>query len=192
MPCQPHDTASTARARGATIAGPRLLLRPFVRDDARAIAPNLRLPPATEGFFEGPHSVGELERWVDDAAARGVCLWAVVRDGTPVGLFTAQIEHDAIAHVGFSLDGTPPGEAAEALEQAVRWLFSATPVHRVAMRTTTFDVPRWRAAQLAGFRLEGVGRASAKWAGVWHDARHYARLRGDGDVSCDDRSDTNI
>lgn len=83
MPCQPHVTPSTARARHATIAGPRLLLRPFIHDDARAMAHNLRLPPATEGFFEGPHSVGELDRWVEDAAARGVCLWAVTRDGAP-------------------------------------------------------------------------------------------------------------
>ncbi len=184
MPCPTPDTCETTR--------PRLLLRPLVDDDAHRLARNLRLPPATEGFFEGAHAVGELPRWIADARGRGVCLWTVTRDERPVGLVTARFEHDAIARLGFCLDDDTEAAASEALGAAVRWIFDATPVHRVTLRTTTFDVPRWRAAQAAGFRLEGVARAEAQWAGVWHDTRHYACLREDFTGRNKDDAGTNL
>jgi RimJ/RimL family protein N-acetyltransferase len=182
---------STAASHDVSFA-PALSLRPLVDDDARALAPSLRLPPATEGFFEGSHAVGELPRWLEDARGRGVCLWTVTRGERPVGLVTARFEQGAIARLGFCLDGDAETEAGEALGAAVRWIFAATPVHRVTLRTTTFDVARWRAAQAAGFRLEGVARAEARWAGVWHDTRHYACLREDFAGRNPDAADTNL
>ena len=184
MPCPTPDTCETTR--------PRLSLRPLVDDDALALAPSLRLPPATEGFFEGSHAVGELPRWLEDARGRGVSLWTVTRGERPVGLVTARFEQDAIARLGFCLDGDAGVEPSEALGAAVRWIFDATPVHRVTLRTTTFDVTRWRAAQAAGFQLEGVARAEACWAGVWHDTRHYACLREDFKKHAQDAYDMNV
>jgi RimJ/RimL family protein N-acetyltransferase len=59
------------------------------------------------------------------------------------------------------------------------YLFSHTPVQRIAAATHGENTAEQKSLVKAGFQLEGVIRASEFRAGQWRDGYLYSRLRDD-------------
>lgn len=71
------------------------------------------------------------------------------------------------------------GIGAVAQRQLAAMFFAHTAVNRVQASTDVENIAEQRALERAGFRREGVVRASQWRAGAYHDMCLYAILRGD-------------
>jgi RimJ/RimL family protein N-acetyltransferase len=71
------------------------------------------------------------------------------------------------------------GLGTEALRLWTAYLFDTTDALRLDLSTYSGNVAMCRAAQAAGFVLEGRLRAARRWSGGVHDAMIYAVLRAD-------------
>jgi RimJ/RimL family protein N-acetyltransferase len=70
------------------------------------------------------------------------------------------------------------GLGTDALRLWTRYLFDTTDALRLDLSTYSGNVAMCRAAEAAGYVLEGRLRAARRWSGGVHDAMIYAALRG--------------
>lgn len=161
------------------ISGERVVLRPVAPRDLPAIRRLGRTPTSIDGFPQPGDPADQPDRWLRAASVRGAEVFAIDFAGEALGVVTVEREGGSIVRVGYHAEEDRQGRGltAEALGLVVTWLFRETAVHRVELGVTIANVALWRAAQRAGFVLEGVARARCRWAGVWHDVRNYALLR---------------
>jgi RimJ/RimL family protein N-acetyltransferase len=68
---------------------------------------------------------------------------------------------------------------ARALELVCAWTFGRQGMHRLEIAHSTGNVASCRAAERAGFLLEGTKRAELRHTDGWHDMHLHARLADD-------------
>lgn len=69
------------------------------------------------------------------------------------------------------------GLGTQALSLWVDYLFSNSPVHKIALDTWSFNRRMMRVAEKVGFQFEGVERSMIEWQGQRLDLIHYGILR---------------
>lgn len=112
---------------------------------------------------------GRLMVEVEREHAAGFVSWTAVHLGSPCW------------EIGIALlpDWRGQGLGWRAQAMLCDYLFAHTPVQRIQASTHPENAVEQRALERAGFRLEGVLRASEFRAGQWRDGWLYSRLRDD-------------
>jgi RimJ/RimL family protein N-acetyltransferase len=167
-----------------------LLLRPSREADA----------PAIRALYSEP----DIRRWMgwddqppDDAGARANIeraaaawqegTWAVfgIADAATdevIGGVNLRFAGHAIAEISYFLRASARGRglATRAVRLVVRWAFDELEIERIELRVHPDNAPSGRVAERAGFRREGIERASRAWPdGTRFDSIVYSLLRTD-------------
>lgn len=190
--------ASPMKARSPslpTFQTARLVVRPFVREDARALyelcvdpeimARHLRAP--MQGVAEAARAVADFQR----AAERSLeWVWAIAladRSDRPVGFCGLQRIYlkgpaaiSAALH-GVHLEPTHWGKGfiVEALEPVVSYAFDVLGFHRLQGWNTVDHVASSRIKEKIGCRREGVYKEAVYFNGKFHDMVRYALLKNE-------------
>ena len=162
-----------------------LTLRPFVSEDARALAqayadPDIRRWHARSltTVEAGDWILEQQRRWVAETGAG----WAVTEADTLIGRVGLRVlrpaEGEAEAAYWVLPDARGRGVASRALGAMTTWLFGQG-LHRVSVVHSTSNEPSCRVARRAGFAAEGIARGAALHTDGWHDMHVHARLRTD-------------
>ena len=69
------------------------------------------------------------------------------------------------------------GLGTEALQLWIDYVFSNSQIHRLGLRTYSFNKRMMRVAEKACFKYEGVDREIIQWQNQWLDRVHYGMLR---------------
>jgi len=168
------------------------MLRPWLPDDAPALAAAYEDPAIQRWHARRADSVDEagdwIERWRRGWIEESAGHWAVVEPDTG-GLL------GRVALKGLSLrDGTAVlaywmvaaargrGLCAESVASLSSWAFREAGFHRIELEHSMGNAASCRVAVKAGFPEEGIRRGAALHADGWHDMHLHARLsdgRGD-------------
>jgi ribosomal-protein-alanine N-acetyltransferase len=166
----------------------RLLLRPFVEDDASAVErlAGLKVVADTTMNIPHPYPAGAAAGWIATHAAdweSGMRLTlAVCEAGTPAELIGAASLAITAAHAGGEIGYwiAPAmwgrGYATEAARALLMLGFGELKLHRIQARHFTRNPASGRVMQKAGMRLEGVHRAIFRRNGRFEDVAIYAIL----------------
>jgi RimJ/RimL family protein N-acetyltransferase len=157
------------------LAGPRLILRGWRPEDARAV-----FQAAQDGSLHrylplpDPYTAAEARRFTAETGptgrAEGTALnCAVVQrsNGRVVGSATLNLRaatDDGEIGYWIAADARGSGYAAEATRLLVDWGF-ANRLHRIRLLCDVRNIASIRTAQAAGFTFEGVARSAALGAG---------------------------
>ena len=167
-----------------------LLLRPSREADAPAIRALYSEPDIRRwmGWDDQPPDDAEALANIERAAASWQeGSWAVLRiadaatDEVIGGVNLGFADHD-IAEVSYFLSAAARGRglATRAVCLVARWAFEELGIERIELRAHPDNAPSLRVAEHAGFRREGVERASRAWPdGTRFDSVVYSLLRTD-------------
>ena len=167
-----------------------LLLRPSREADAPAIRALYSEPDIRRwmGWDDQPPDDAEALANIERAAASWQeGSWAVLRiadaatDEVIGGVNLRFADHD-IAEVSYFLSAAARGRgrATRAVRLVARWTFDELGIERIELRAHPDNAPSLRVAEHAGFRREGVERASRAWPdGTRFDSVVYSLLRTD-------------
>lgn len=170
-----------------TLTTPRLVLRPFVPDDAAAVQAQVsdREVASTTAAIPHPYPEGGAAMWIGThaqrhAAGEGVVLAIVLREsGEVVGSIEMRLMP---AHRGADLGywiGRPHwgrGYATEAADALLRWGFATRDLHRVHAAHFSRNPASGAVLRKVGMRHEGrLRRHVLKW-GVLEDLDVYGIL----------------
>ena len=117
--------------------------------------------------------------------------WAVFRivdaaTGEVVGGVNLRFGDFELAEVSYCLRASVRGRglATRAVRLVSRWAFDELGIERIELRTHPENEASCRVAERAGFRREGIERASRAWPdGTRFDSILYSLLPGDSDQS---------
>ncbi|MDL2234484.1 GNAT family N-acetyltransferase [Ruminococcaceae bacterium OttesenSCG-928-L11] len=170
----------------------RLLLRPFVLEDAPAMFKNWAGDPEVTTYLMWPTHTDEgvsravLEDWVSQYADKAYYQWAVTlksNGGEPIGSMSVVKRDDRVemAHIGYCI-GRPwwrQGITSEALAAVMAYLFEEVGVNRIEARHDPRNPGSGKVMVKCGMRCEGTMR-QADWnnQGIC-DTVFYAILRED-------------
>ena len=167
----------------------RLILRPFVMEDAEAMYRNWASDPEVTKFLTWPtHRSVEVSQWVcndwiSHYAAPDYYQWAIVYDGQPIGSM-AVVEHDdrvGKAHIGYCIGRNwwHMGIVSEALKAVMDCLFDEVGYDRIEARHDPRNPHSGDVMKKCGMKYEGTLRQS-DWnnQGVC-DACWYALLKSE-------------
>jgi RimJ/RimL family protein N-acetyltransferase len=188
------DLFVPALAPAAFFAGEQ----PVLRGDGLVLRPWRRLDwPILVRAYENP----EIERWhvrrlqehearnwaavrAREWRERAAVDWAIADDGDLVlgriGIRRFELEK-GLGEIAYWVlpDARGRRVTARALELVCAWAFGRQGMHRLEIAHSVGNEPSCRAAQRAGFLLEGVKRAELRHADGWHDMHLHARLADD-------------
>ena len=171
-----------------TLAGERVLLRPFLlEEDAPAIRAVLQDPEV--GRLTGSdHGPAEPRPW-DEAAEERMRAWYSTRQEQPGRLDLAVVDRAAGAYVGevvlnewdsgnrscnfriaLAQAGRDRGLGSEALRLIVGYGFEHLGLHRIALEVYAFNPRARHVYERAGFVVEGVLRDALRYDDQWIDA----------------------
>lgn len=173
---------------------PRLVLRPFVMEDAEAVFAFGRDPEVVRYTSWHPHqSVADAEAAVQRYLARyeadDAPNWAAVRRDTgaligAVGFGSWHREHRR-AEIGYMLARSAWGQGfmPEILRALLRYGFEEMGLHRVEAMVNVPNEASMRVLEKVGMRREGVLRGYVWKDGEPHDLQVFALLRDEHAVS---------
>ncbi|HQW85627.1 MAG TPA: GNAT family N-acetyltransferase [Flavobacteriales bacterium] len=166
---------------------PRLLLRPFVLQDAEALF-KLRSDEQVMAMIGRPRTTSLedaralIERTWSDQAASNAVSWAVQLAGASemcgtIGLYRPNWEHHRI-EVGYLLRPELWGQGlmGEALHAVVDLAFARYGFHSVEAITDPRNTASRRLLEKNGFVLEGLFKENYHWNGSFLDSAVYSRL----------------
>ncbi|WP_052848794.1 GNAT family N-acetyltransferase [Streptomyces avicenniae] len=163
------------------------VLRPWLPDDAEAVAAAHEDPLIQRWHARRADSVAEAAGWVagwqaDWAAERGL-HWAIAEGGTLLGRLSLKDLDliDGTAEVAYWM--TPAARGRGVCPRAVRtltaWALDEAGFHRLTLLHSTANTASCRVAEKAAFALEGTLRSAALHADGHHDMHLHAHVRGD-------------
>lgn len=168
---------------------PRLTLRPFLADDAKAMFTNWASDPEVTKFLTWPtHTNLEVSQWVcNDWVSHytepDYYQWAIVYAGQPIGSI-AVVEHDdrvGKAQIGYCIGRNwwHMGIVSEALKAIMDYLFNEIGFDRIEARHDVRNPHSGNVMKKCGMKYEGTLRQS-DWnnQGVC-DACWYALLKNE-------------
>jgi [ribosomal protein S5]-alanine N-acetyltransferase len=169
---------------------PRLLLRPFLPEDAPAVQGYLSAweVASTTAALPHPYPEGAAAEWIaghPERQVRGeaVVLAAVLREGGAlvgeVELRTGRGGHRAELGYWTGLPHQRRGYAAEAAGALVRWALETRGLHRVHAATLARNPASAAVLRRIGMRREGTLRRHLLRWGVLEDVELYGILAGD-------------
>lgn len=112
---------------------------------------------------------------------------ALEHDRELVGDFAVWIDAgEELAMVGYTVrpEHQGHGYAVEAAESVIQWLFTETPVHRVAATIDPRNLASARVLERCGFEYVGTARAAALSRGEWTDDARFSLLVEDWEAWC--------
>ncbi len=168
----------------------RLLLRPWISDDAAGVHAACRDPQTQRWLpLPSPYTRADAERWVTE----GGHVLRRAGDGMECAVVERSTEHLAgsiqlrlhptlrtCAEIGYWMAPWARGRryAAEAVDALCRWAYQHG-VLRVELRAAVRNVPSQRVALRAGFVREGLARLAVPVEGGHADAVVFSRLATD-------------
>lgn len=170
----------------------RLLLRPFVMEDADTMYRNWASDPVVTTYLMWPPhesrdvSASVLEEWVARYQEPSFYQWAIVLKeiGEPIGSISVNNSIDdtvKMAHMGYCLGRKwwHRGITSEALECVIRYLFDEVGLNRIESRHDPRNPHSGAVMKKCGMKYEGTLRQS-DWnnQGIC-DASYYALLAED-------------
>jgi RimJ/RimL family protein N-acetyltransferase len=177
------------------LVGERCVLRDWTMADVRAYREWLRPEHdwhATNGPYFGPPNPNEADRAADRARAmlvdaptpRTMLVVCTPSGDALIGMVNWYWEcrETDWRRIGIGLyepSARGRGIGAEAVRLWTRYLFDTTDALRLDLSTYSGNPAMCRAAESAGYLLEGRLRAARRWSGGVHDALIYAALRDD-------------
>lgn len=153
-----------------TIKTPRLTLRRFTIDDAKAMYENWASDPAvTEFLCWQAHLNIDITRnvlasWVESYANNDYYQWAIVPDdiGEPIGCIAAVEQDDEISmvHIGYALGKAwwHNGYMSESLAAVIEFFFTQVDVNRVESRHDPNNPHSGGVMKKCGMKYEGTMR----------------------------------
>lgn len=169
----------------------RLILRPFIQEDAESIYKNWASDPEVTKYLMWPtHENVEtskeiLKEWVENYEKKDYYHWAIVpKDNTnqPVGCIGVMNQIDEtikMAHIGYCIgrEWWHKGVTSEALNGVIDFLFTKIGVNRIESRHDPHNPNSGEVMKKCGMKYEGTLRQS-DWnnQGIC-DASYYAILR---------------
>lgn len=173
-----------------TLHTPRLVLGPFILDDALEVQ-RLAGDPKISGTTANiphPYPDGAAERWIaghqsEFLEGRGVVFAVREPEGGALrGAIGLVIDgENRRAELGYWI-GVPfwgRGICTEAARRIVEYAFSELKLHRVHSHYLAFNVASGRVMQKIGMKREGILRQHHLKDGVFHDTVVYAVLNND-------------
>lgn len=167
---------------------PRLVLRPFRRNDAAAVQALAgdRLIADTTLSIPHPYEDGMAEEWIEthvpDFEDGSGAVFAIVRreDEQLVGAISLKIDAEFDkAELGYWV-GTPfwnEGYATEAAVAVLDYGFRDRKLNRISAKHLARNAASGRVMQKAGMQLEGTARQDTKKWGSYEDLVSYGILR---------------
>lgn len=169
----------------------RLILRPFVRDDAQAMFNNWAKEPEVTRFLTWPTydsvetACAILADWTGQYVRKDFYQWAIVPKflGQPIGSISvvAQNEKARWMEIGYCIGKNwwHQGYTSEAMQAVMDFLFDQVGVNRIQACHATINPHSGDVMKKCGMELEGIHR-QAGWcnAGVV-DMCCYAKLKQD-------------
>ena len=151
---------------------PRLILRRFTMDDARAVYDNWASDPEVTEYLTWPAhespNITELvlNSWVEGYAQENFYQWAIVLKGSdvPIGSISVVSLNDEVgtAHIGYCI-GRPwwhRGFTTEALQAVIDYLFDEVGVQRIEARHDANNPHSGGVMKKCGMKYEGTLRRS--------------------------------
>ena len=172
-----------------TIKTPRLTLRRFTIDDARAMYDNWAGDEAVTKFLTWPpHGCPEisqliLEDWVDGYEKPDFYQWAIVPNelGQPIGSISGVEIDERIerAHIGYCIGRQwwNKGYTSEALAAVIDFFFREVNARRVDARHDSRNGASGAVMRKCGMKHEGTLRGSGWSNSGWGDMEWYGILR---------------
>ena len=158
-----------------TMETPRLILRPFVMADARAMYENWASDPEVTKYVTWPaHSSVEVTRmvlrdWTDSYENPDRYNWAIIcrgGDGKPIGNISAVHVNEKTSEVeiGYCMGRAWWGRGimTEALKAVIDYFIEQVGANRVAARYDTNNPGSGRVMAKAGMTYEGTLRQAAR------------------------------
>ncbi|WP_030771597.1 GNAT family N-acetyltransferase [Streptomyces sp. NRRL F-2664] len=175
-----------------TLTTERLVLRPFVPEDAAEVYAACQDPEIQRwNEVPSPYTRAHADTWVHEtvpAGWRGDTAYSfAVRLGPQGPLVAALGVHprgESVFEVGFwaVAEHRGRGYVAEALGAAARWAFTELGAGRLEWRAEPDNAASRAVAEKAGFRMEGILRAGIRHRGTLRDCRVGALLPSDLDL----------
>lgn len=179
----------------AWIAGDRVVLRAFERDDVRVMWEAAQSPDGRgeqlRDWRKPPRSLAEMEHEFDRNAhdpPADVLEFLIQVDGRAVGdidLFGID-ERNRRATVGIGIwraDDRGNGYGYDALRTLVRWAFEHLNLHRIELSCDPENAPALRVYERCGFVVEGRRRKRHYELGAYHDELIMGLLRDEFDAA---------
>jgi [ribosomal protein S5]-alanine N-acetyltransferase len=173
-----------------TLHTERLILRPFILDDAPAvkILAGERKIADTTSLIPHPYQLEDAVNWImthsDSFEKRREVVFAITlrESGELVGAIGLGIDrHNQLAEMGYWV-GVPywnNGYCTEAARAVLSYAFEKLELNRVEARHMTRNPSSGRIMEKIGMQLEGVLRQQIQRWGVFEDANIFAILRED-------------
>ena len=171
-----------------TLAGERVILRPFVETDTRALLAALG-DPEVRILTGSVHDEAEAGLPASPEEEKRAGEWYATRNDTDDRLDLAVVDRATGACVGEAvLNDWDPGSQScnfriligpagqnrglgtEATRLIVGYGFGHLALHRISLEVYAFNPRARRAYEKAGFRVEGVLRESLRYGDQWIDA----------------------
>ncbi len=178
----------------AWIAGERVILRAYERDDVRAMWEAAQSPDGRgeelRDWRKPPRSLEEMEREFEANTANppaDMLEFIIQADGRAVGdidLFRID-ERNRCAMVGIGIwraDDRGKGYGYDALRAAAQWAFDHLNLHRLELSVDPENAPARRIYEKVGFALEGTRRGHHFQRGAYYDELIMGLLREDLDA----------
>lgn len=174
-----------------SIETPRLLLRPFVTEDAQAMFDNWASDPEVTKFLTWPTHTGVeisrmvLEDWEKNYKNRDYYQWAMELKeiGQPIGSVSVVRQDDRVAgaEIGYCMGRAwwHRGIMSEAVAAIIGFLFTEVGFNRIEARHDPNNPHSGGVMKKCGMRYEGTSRASDRNNQGICDAAHYAILRSE-------------
>lgn len=176
----------------------RLILRPFVREDAQSMFTNWASDPEVTKYLTWPtHGSVEISAmvlgdWVSHYGEENYYQWAIVpKDlGQPIGSIAAVNVKDAVdsVEIGYCI-GTQwwhRGYTSEALQAVMDFFFDRVGANRVEARHDSRNPNSGKVMKKCGMTCEGVLRQSDRNNQGVCDAVWYSLLASERGKCCDE------
>jgi RimJ/RimL family protein N-acetyltransferase len=169
------------------LSGEGVLLRAWSVDDGAAVLTGLSDPEAVRWDPRLPlPDLAAARAWIAGRAARAAAgkavSWAVEADGAVVGSVALRevnlVDRWATASYWTLPAARGRGLAGRALGLATSYAVSVLALHRVQLQHALDNTASCRAAEKAGFALEGIQRGSCLLATGYVDEHLHARVAG--------------
>jgi len=168
---------------------PRLILRPFMMEDASAMYRNWASDPEVTQYLTWPtHPSEEISRmvlgdWVASYEKSDYYQWAIVlRDlGEPIGSMAVVSQRDDVgkAEIGYCIGRSwwRQGMTAEALNAVIRFLMDEVGMQRIEARHDPRNPASGAVMRKCGMTFEGTLRRSDRNNQGICDASYYAIVK---------------
>jgi RimJ/RimL family protein N-acetyltransferase len=183
------EPGSLAGAEQPTIpVDDELVLRPFRRDDWRAVVTAFSTPDIQHYHFRRMDGPDEAQRWIEDGVegwrVERTATWAIAETATDEVIGRVTLHDlalvDGLAEVSYWVLAPARGRgvATRACVAATQWAHGIG-LHRVQLQHSARNERSRRVAVGAGFTVEGVRRGANLHEDGWHDMVLYSHLATD-------------